>query len=110
MTLVQKNNARGSSVSSHSAKPSFSWASPTGIFVGPDRLEPLHLDAEEPDYPEPREFQAYKTHLQSVTRRHDPLHIPQKRADKASVQTGQNIVTLVVDVPARETKLPKRKE
>ena len=80
------------------------------FFVGLDRLKPLNLDAEEPDYPEPREFHAYRTHLQSVTRRHDPLHIPQKRADKASVQTGQNIVTLVVDVPARETKLPKRKE
>ena len=35
---------------------------------------------------------------------------PQKRADKASVQTGQNIVTLVVDVPSRETKLQKSKE
>ena len=73
-------------------------------------LKPIHLDAEESDYPEPREFQAYKTHLQTVTRRHDPLHIPQKRAEKASVQTGQNVVTLVEDVPTRETKLQKRKE
>ena len=63
------------------------------FFVGLDRLKPLNLDAEEPDYPEPKEFHAYRTHLQSVTRRHDPLHIPQKRAEKASVQTGQNIVT-----------------
>ena len=82
LTLVQNIHARGSSVGSHSAKPSFSWASPTGIFVGLDRLKPLYLDGEEPDYPEPREFQPYKTHLQSVTRRHDPLLYPKKELIK----------------------------
>ena len=31
-------------------------------------LKPIHLDAEESDYPEPREFQAYKTHLKHTYR------------------------------------------
>ena len=69
----------------------------------------LRLDAQEPDYPEPREFQPYKTLTVCYKEARSPS-IPQKRADKASVQTGQNIVTLVVDVSAREIKLQKSKE
>ncbi|XP_022796811.1 myosin-8-like [Stylophora pistillata] len=111
LQLKSNDDARGSSVSNHSPQlPSFSWASPTVIFVGLDRLKPLFLDGEEPEYPEPREFHDYKTHLQYVTRKHDPLLISQERTDKVSVQTGQNVVTLAVGFSTGGTKLQNSKE